>query len=107
MIGAVSSSTSAAVTLTSSSGGNSLSALEAQLSAKESELSEAEEEDAKSELKDAIATLKAEIAALKAAKEKSSTQPQAAQTSESESTSRIGTRNFEDGAPFGDREMYV
>ncbi|MCR6497525.1 hypothetical protein MUO32_00625 [Shinella sp. CPCC 101442] len=107
MVGAVSSSTSAAVTLTSSSGGSGLSALEAQLSAKESELSEAQDEDAKAELKDAIATLKAEIAALKAAKETSSPQQQAAQASGSEDTSRIGTRNFEDGDPFGEREMYV
>lgn len=107
MVGAVSSSTSAAVTLTSSSGGNSLSALEAQLSAKESELSEAQDEDAKAELKDAIAALKAEITALKAAKETSSTQQQGAQASGNENASRIGERNFEDGDPFGDREIYV
>ncbi|WP_421594588.1 hypothetical protein [Shinella sp. M27] len=95
------------MTLTSSSGGNSLSALEAQLSAKENELSEAADEDAKAELKDAIATLKAEIAELKAAKETSSTQQQAGQNTESDNTSRIGTHNFEDGDPFGEREMYI
>ncbi|WP_432349238.1 hypothetical protein WMC41_23830 (plasmid) [Shinella yambaruensis] len=91
------------MTLTSSSGGTSLSALQAQLSAKESELAEAMDEEAQAELKEAIASLKAEIAVLKA-KEAGSAQRQ---TAEGASTSRIGTRNFEDGDPFGEREIYV
>ena len=102
MVGAVSSTTSAATTLTSSPGGSGLSALEAQLASKQSALAEAEDEETKAELQEAIASLKAEIAALKAAKEM-----RAVQASEGENTSRIGTRNFEDSDPFGDREIYV
>ncbi len=87
MVGAISSTTSTAISLTSSSGGNSQAALEAQLSAKENELAEAQDEEIKAETEPAA--------------------KQAAQTSESESISQIGTSNIEDGDPFGEREIYV
>lgn len=107
MVGAISSTTTTTVSLSSSSSGTkSAAALEAQLSAKKDELADAQTSEKKAEIQKAIAALKAEIAALKAAKQDDAAKP-GTQAGEGTKSSLLGTRNFEEGDPFGKRELYV
>jgi peptidoglycan hydrolase CwlO-like protein len=112
------SSTSTASTLlsASSSSSTSLASLESQLAAKEKALSEAETEDDKTGIQEEIDALEAKIAAAKLEQSKSSSGASQAATSENDSgketatfsgeSSRIGTVNFDENTPVGERVAY-
>ena len=108
MVSAVSGAGAAASILSSSSSSSSSTDdLKAQIAAKQSELGEAADEKAKEELKAEIAALKAQLEALEnsAKSQSSSATPKEAGLS-GEST-RIGTTNFTQDTPFGEREAWV
>ncbi|SMC58341.1 hypothetical protein [Rhizobium sp. RU36D] len=121
MVTAISgTSTSQAVsTLSSSSTGSAksqIAALQSQLSAKQIELFEAKDEESKSEIQESIADLKAQITALelqqsqeqqaKPASKPASDEQTATKLLSGESES-IGTKNFDEETPFGDRYTIV
>jgi DNA repair exonuclease SbcCD ATPase subunit len=105
-------SSSTSSTTTSSTSGSGTSEIEAQIAAKQNELASATDDAARTELQEAIAELKAELAKAQAA-EKSQKQSPSALTETTSSaqlsgeSEKIGTTNFDDDTPFGDREAWV
>ncbi|MFK0384484.1 hypothetical protein [Agrobacterium sp. NPDC090273] len=108
MVSAVSGAGAAASVLSSSStSSSSTDDLKAQIAAKQSELSEAADEKAKEELKAEIATLKAQLEELENSSKSQSSGSAAKEGSLSGESERIGTTNFSEETPFGEREAYV
>lgn len=103
-------------TTSSSSSSSSSSAtvadLQAQISAKQAELGQETDAQKKAEIQDEIAALQAQLEAAQAAEKMKSgsddgdQQPQQPAQLSGESD-RIGSKNYDDGTPFGDRTSWV
>ncbi len=117
MVDAISSS--ASTLLSSSATGSSAAStadLEAQISAMQDSLAKETDEQKKAKIEQQLAALKAQLEAAQAAEklkhgyaqagDKSSDQ-QAKPTLLSGESDKIGTTNFDDATPFGDREAWV
>lgn len=106
------SSASTATTLLSStsSSDTSVASLEAQLAAKQQALSEAKTDDDKATIQDEIDALTQQISAAELSKSssgsKASAPPPPPADALSGESDRIGTINFDDNTPDGEREAY-
>ncbi|MEK1933863.1 MAG: hypothetical protein AAAC47_29585 [Pararhizobium sp.] len=114
MVGAISSTSLLSTSSTSSTSSNSsaqIASLQAQIEAKQTELEEAKTEDDKAEITEEIAELQAKLKALEATEARKTQAQQTAasngQSSQEEPATLIGTRNFQDGEQFGNRELWV
>jgi len=116
MVDAISSS--AASTLLSSSAGSaaSTSDLEAQIASMQDTLANETDEQKKAKIEQQLSALKAQLEAMQAAEKlkhghaQAGDKPgdqQAAPSLLSGESDKIGTTNFDDAAPFGDREAWV
>ncbi|MFB9947206.1 hypothetical protein ACFFP0_00015 [Rhizobium puerariae] len=112
MVDAISSAASTLISSSSSSSASTLDGIEAQITAKQEELANETDEQKKTAIEDEIAALKAQLEALKAAEKLKSGRAgegedtQAASLLSGESD-KIGTRNFDESTPFGDRTAWV
>ena len=113
MVSSISSSSLSYLTSITSSTGTSGSSsaekaqLEAQIAAKETELEGAGTEDT-TEIEQAIAALKAQLAALEAEALSSALLGGESETASfSGESAKIGTGNFDEDSPFGERTMWV
>lgn len=84
--------------------GNAQGAITTQLAAKQTALEAAKTDDEKAKINAEIATLKAKLEAMQTRDKQD--KPQETTTQDTEK-SLIGTKNFEDGAGFGNRKMWV
>lgn len=116
MISSVSSTASSILssTTTSSSSSTDTTKLEAELAEKKAALQDAQDDDEKAEIQAEISALEAQIAKVTeaatasgsagAGKAQPAKQEALATSGESE---RIGSKNFDDNTPFGDRTSYI
>lgn len=123
MVNAIGGTTATTSTLVSAASGGSvksqIAALQAQISAKQSEVDSAKDEKAKADAEAQLAALKAQLAALELqqSQEQQATGGSSAPTGKTDEadavtllsgeSDKIGTKNYDDETPFGERYTIV